>query len=68
MNKSFIIGIILGASIGAVAGLILTPRPGTDIRHNLAEGSHKARVRIGCLAHSVRERASGVEEAIKQAI
>jgi gas vesicle protein len=68
MDKSFFIGIMIGAAVGAAVGLIYAPAPGVEIRHDIASKSKHTAKRIGAIAHTVAEKASGVEERIKQAI
>lgn len=66
MDRSFVIGIILGATAGAIAGLIYAPRPGFETRGDIAGRSRRAAHRLGELTHIIAEH--GPEEKIKQAI
>lgn len=35
----FLVGLMLGGAVGATLGLLYAPRPGKDVRHDLAERS-----------------------------
>ena len=56
-------GLILGATIGALAGLFLAPRPGEETRAQMKERTAGLRERAEELAIEARER---VREAIEE--
>jgi len=37
---NFIAGVLIGSAIGAITGLLVAPKAGTETRHQLAEGLH----------------------------
>ena len=56
-------GLILGATIGALAGILLAPRPGEETRAQMKERTAGLRERAEELAVEARER---VREAIEE--
>ena len=62
-GQGFGTGLILGATIGALAGLLLAPRPGEETRAQMLERTAGLRERAEELAAEARER---VREAIDE--
>ena len=62
-GQSFGTGLLLGATIGALAGLFLAPRPGEEIRAQMKERTAGLREKAEELAVEARER---VREAIEE--
>ena len=67
MGRNFLYGMLIGMAVGAAAGLLLAPRPGAEMRGQLAERSKEAAGRIGRAAARAVGRTAPEEEA-KQAI
>jgi len=53
-GQGYLKGILTGLIMGAVTALLLTPRRGTELRHDLAEGASKLKERGQELAEGVR--------------
>lgn len=68
MDRNFFLGLLLGASVGTILGLMYAPRPGTETREKWTELSKDAADRISKAASSVVEKAAELEETLKQAI
>ena len=62
-GQSFGTGLLLGAAIGALAGLFLAPRPGEETRAQMKERTAGLREKAEELAIEARER---VREAIEE--
>ena len=62
-GQSFGTGLLLGATIGALAGLFLAPRPGEETRAQMKERTAGLREKAEELAIEARER---VREAIEE--
>jgi gas vesicle protein len=62
-GQSFGTGLLLGATIGALAGLFLAPRPGEETRAQMKERTAGLREKAEELAVEARER---VREAIEE--
>lgn len=68
MDRDFLLGIFIGAMIGAVIGMAYAPRPGTETRIKWAAKSRETADRLTKTASSMIEKAAEVEETLKQAI
>lgn len=42
-GNGFLVGLACGAAVGAVVGLILAPKPGSELRHQLADSASRLR-------------------------
>lgn len=62
-TQGFGTGLLLGAAIGALAGLLLAPKPGEETRAEMLERTAGLRERAEELAAETRER---VREAIEE--
>jgi len=52
-------GIVTGLMLGAAAALLLTPKRGTELRHDLAEGAGKLKDKAGDLGGNVAGTVAG---------
>jgi gas vesicle protein len=43
----FIIGLICGAAVGALAGLLLAPKPGAELRNDVTDSARRLRRKAG---------------------
>ena len=43
--SSVLLGLVCGAAAGAVLGLLLAPRPGAELRHQMADSARRAKQR-----------------------
>ena len=55
-RNQFFAGLIVGAAVGAVAGLLLTPNTGKETRQIVVARAGEVRGKAGQYATSVRER------------
>ncbi|MRG87730.1 YtxH domain-containing protein [Salinibacillus xinjiangensis] len=46
-SKDFLLGTLIGGIVGASAALLLAPKSGKELRHDLNEGAHQVRERAG---------------------
>jgi gas vesicle protein len=61
-------GLIIGGLIGATAGILMAPRPGSETRRNLMEQTRDLKARTDRLANEVKEKAGPqIERAREQA-
>jgi gas vesicle protein len=44
---SFIYGLICGAALGALTGLLLAPKPGAELRHDMTDSARRLRRKAG---------------------
>ena len=56
---AFVGGALLGGALGAVLGLLMAPRSGTDTRHQLAEGIADIREKSAKMVEDVSESTGG---------
>jgi gas vesicle protein len=55
----FMLGMLLGAAVGAAIGLLYAPQPGSDSRHELADWAEQQAAR----ARTAADEATGEERA-----
>ena len=60
-TNKLVAGLIAGAAVGAVAGLLFAPKPGKDSRHVVATRADEFRVK----ADELRNKASGYIVAMR---
>jgi len=59
-GSGYLKGIVTGVIVGAAAAVLLTPRRGAELRHDLAEGATKLKERGQELAEQARARGEEV--------
>lgn len=64
-----LVGFLLGAAAGGIAGVLLAPAKGAETRHRLSEGgkraAHKGKEALVSLEDSVREKGHEMGEAAR---
>lgn len=68
MDRDFLIGILIGAVVGAGVGLLYAPKPGQEMRTQLIDTSKHAAGRISKVAASVAGMAGEVEDKLRHAM
>jgi gas vesicle protein len=68
MDKDFLVGMIIGAVVGAGIGVLYAPKPGPEMRTQLIDTSRQAAGRISKVAASVAGIAGEVEDRLKHAM
>jgi hypothetical protein len=63
---SFVTGCLIGGIVGAVLGILLAPKPGSETRADLLAQSEDLRVRAEELAAKVRERVGPAVEGVRE--
>jgi gas vesicle protein len=46
-SRLFFYGLMFGAALGAAAGLLLAPRPGAELRHEMSNSARRLRRKAG---------------------
>ena len=54
MRNKLVTGLIAGVAVGAVAGLLIAPNPGTESRKFVASRSREIRHKTGGYIHAMR--------------
>jgi len=62
-RNNLVTGLIAGAAVGTVAGLLFAPRPGKQTRHLVAARTGDLRKKAGDYAGSLRHRSGKGESA-----
>ena len=62
-RNRFVGGLIAGAVVGIVAGLLLAPKPGKETRHIVGTRAGELRQKAGAYAGAVRERVWGARSS-----
>ena len=65
-GSSFVMGFFVGGIVGAVVGILLAPRPGSETRATILEQSETLRDRAEELAAKVRERAGPTVDTVRE--
>ena len=65
---SFVTGFLLGGIIGAVVGILLAPKSGSETRADLLEQSETLRARAEEMAAKVRERVGPAVEGVRDRV
>ena len=60
-TNKLVAGLIAGAAVGAVAGLLFAPKPGKDSRHIVATRAYELRNK----ADELRNKASGYVDSVR---
>jgi gas vesicle protein len=60
------LGLLLGGVLGAVVGILIAPKPGSETRAELAERSEVWRLRAEELAATLRERVGPAVEGMRE--
>ena len=64
-NRKFWIGAAVGGVIGGVSALLLAPKSGRDLRHDIADGAKQATEKTQQIAQQIGEKTTGLIEAAK---
>jgi len=67
-GNSFALGLVVGGILGTVAGLLIAPKSGTELRTDLNERSETWRIRAEELAAIVRERMGPAVETVRDRV
>ena len=67
-GSSFVAGFMLGGIVGAIAGILLAPKAGSETRAGLLEQSELLRERAEVLAANVRERVGPTVEGLRERV
>jgi gas vesicle protein len=59
---------ILGASVGVVAGMLLAPKSGEDLREDLADRLNEGRRQVRTASKTVARRAQEVANQVQQSV
>jgi gas vesicle protein len=69
--RNTMIAFVAGVLAGGVAGLLVAPRKGSEMRHRISEGTEEfvrgARDRVADTARDVSDTVRGRKDAVKQA-
>jgi gas vesicle protein len=65
---NFLAGFFVGAALGAMAALLLTPKTGREMRETLAEESKKLKQRTEGTVADLRERGEGAYGKAREAV
>jgi gas vesicle protein len=65
---SFLVGAGIGAAVAAVAALLYAPKPGAEMRHDLAEAARDLGSRTDKVAAQVRDAARDLTARVKRDI
>lgn len=65
---SLLVGFIIGGVVGAVAGLLLAPKPGSETRADLADYGEVVRERAEEVAAQVGQRVGPTVESVREAV
>lgn len=65
-QQSFLIGALVGTIAGGVAALLFAPKPGRELRQDIAEGTKQVTERAQDVVKQVSERTAGFVESAKE--
>ncbi|WP_051287309.1 YtxH domain-containing protein [Paenibacillus taiwanensis] len=65
-QRKFWVGLLVGSVVGTVSALLLAPKPGRELRHDLTEGAKQASEKSQQLAKQVSDKTSEWVEAAKE--
>ena len=65
-DSRFLVGFVIGATIGVVAGLLYAPRSGEETRILIREKVDIAREKATDLAHRIQSTAEDVQQQIQK--
>lgn len=67
--KGFLVGMLVGSAVGAIAALLFAPMEGAETRRKIADTSRSAKDRVAQAATNVKKRVKREPEvAVKQAM
>lgn len=64
MRNKLVTGLIVGAAVGAVAGLLFAPKPGKESRQMVVSRSRGVRHKTGGFIHTMRSWRKSKEPAL----
>lgn len=64
-GKSFLLGAVIGAVAGSVTALLLAPKPGKELRQDIADGARTVAEKTQAAAEKVGEQSSELYSRIK---
>ncbi|HXV62525.1 MAG TPA: YtxH domain-containing protein [Vicinamibacteria bacterium] len=67
-SGSFLSGLLLGATLGAMSALVLAPKSGKRLRRDIAREAGRTKRRAGDSVEQLVARSSGALEAAKDAV
>jgi gas vesicle protein len=67
-GNEFMIGLLIGTAVGAAVGLLLAPKSGAELRHQLADYSERFRRRAGETYERASERVSDLAQRGRETV
>ncbi|GAA0133807.1 hypothetical protein YSY43_06470 [Paenibacillus sp. YSY-4.3] len=65
-NKGWIWGAAIGTVVGSVTALLLAPKPGKELRKDIADGARQVGEKTGEIAGKVTEQSAQLAEIVKE--
>ncbi|WHX50827.1 YtxH domain-containing protein [Paenibacillus woosongensis] len=65
-NKGWIWGAAIGTIVGSVTALLLAPKPGKELRKDIADGARQVGEKTGEIAGKVTEQSAHLAEIVKE--
>lgn len=67
-GSDFMVGLLCGTAVGAAIGLLLAPKAGSQLRHDLVDSAEKLRRRASEAYNHASETASNMADKGRQAV
>lgn len=64
-GKKFLLGAVVGGTLGAVAGLLFAPKPGRELRNDIAAQVHTVSKKTQSIAGNVKQQGKVFVDAVK---